>query len=413
MAFVGSIPLRHSRASNCDILRQNRTAYAPSKRRRCVKALLTSFSPSDFEIRRLVGQQGYATITDWEYYTTRDPLAPTRTVESSSPSIRLYEAIIKSPTALYNSRVLLKEFLSDGVQLGVNEAEAYKNLYEAGSGTAGVDPDVVPVATLLGTFQTDDSFSSPIFASQWRVRFPNSPEPPAPGAPFLVFRWEGLQTGLSCAAARRQSDEIGNAFFDKLFPRNLEQRQSLFIRAFMKRAAEALFYLHSTGGIVHRSMGLASIMVNTIEYRLASNLLVKIRDLGFAKPVSDLVTGEGLERARKAGAVSPAAISAFYFAEDIYALGYAFLEIIFSVFSGRPVTQDTFKKLFEDTFDLDVKSFRNYCKEDPDWNGAVEFLDRDDGQGWQLHEKMLSAREKFTDVSMEVIRNHPFLDNDR
>ncbi|CDF33157.1 unnamed protein product [Chondrus crispus] len=380
----------------------------PSKRRRpCTRALLIDFAPSDFEIRRIVGQQAFANITDWEYYGVKDPLAPTRTVQPSQPAIRLYDARITSNfPRLSNARVMLKEFLKDGVELGVNEAEAYQALYQATAGS--VDPDVVPVATLLGTFMTDESFSSPDFAASWARRFPNSPNPPTAGAPFLVFRWEGMQTGLNCAAAKDAGADPGTSLLDKWFPSNLMQRRSIFLRVFMKRTLDALYYLHSTGGIVHRSMGLASIMVNTAEYRLASSLLVKIRDLGFAKPVSALAVGDGLEKARKAGAVTPGEIASFYNADDIYALGYAFLEVIFSSYGGKPVTQDRFKVLFEDTFELDVSNFRQYCAEDPEWTEAVSLLDKDDGAGWDLLKTMLGSRENFKNISVESLRNSTF-----
>lgn len=402
MAFVAPVPLLRGRPPLLKPMRSQ-----TPKRLRSPTALLREFNASDFEIRRIVGQQGYQTITDWEYYATRNPTAPTRTTEASEPAVRLYDAVISAPLPrLYNARVMLKEFLEDGVQLGVNEAEAYKILYEA-DGT-GIDPDVVPVATLIGTFLTDDSFAEPSFALRWRSRFPNSPKPPRPGAPFLVFRWEGMQTGQSCAAPRQKVND-GNVLFDRLFPSNLVRRKGIFVRAFMKNALEALFYVHGTGGIVHRSIGLASIMVNTSEFRLASSLQVKIRDLGFAKPVSALVSGKDLERARKAGAFSPSEIGAYYFGEDIYALGYAFLELIFSLFSGRAITQDTFKKLFEDTFDLDISAFRSYCREDPEWAPAVKFLDERESSGWEVIKAMLGARENFSSVSLDELRESQFL----
>lgn len=397
-----------------DMLRTNTSRHMRPKlpvrtanHRKCVNALLLEFVPSDFEIRRIVGQQGYATITDWEYYGGKDPLAPTRTVQPSVPSIRLYDARITSPRPLlYNARVMLKEFLKDGVELGVNEAEAYKILYEA-DGT-GIDPDAVPVATLLGTFIIDESFQRPGFAATWAARFPKSPIPPQVGAPFLVFRWEGMQTGLSCATSKDSDVDPGTRLFNSWFPGNLVNRKALFIRTFMRKTLEALQYLHATGGIVHRSMGLASIMVNTTEYRLASSLLVKIRDLGFAKPVSALIAGDGLEKARKAGAITPAAIANYYFAEDVYALGYAFLELIFSIYSGQPVTQDKFKTLFEDTFKLNIADFRQYCAEDPDWTAAVQLLDTRDRAGWEVIQSMLGARDRFATVSIQAIRETPF-----
>lgn len=301
---------------------------------------------------------------------------------------------------------MLKEFLKDGVELGVSEAEAYNILYEAEG--ASIDPDVMPVATLLGSFITDESFERVSFADAWRNRFPKSPTPPRAGAPFLVFRWEGMQTGLTCAVEGDKDIDPGTRLLNNWFPGNLVKRKASYVRAFMKQALQALLYLHASGGIVHRSMGLASIMVNTTEYRLASTLQVKIRDLGFAKPVSQLVGVKDLDKARKAGAASPAEIAKYYFADDIYALGYAFLELVFSVFSGRPVTQDKFKILFEDTFKLDIVSFRGYCAEDPDWGDAVALLDEKKGAGWGLVKSMLSAREQFATVSLQNLGESAF-----
>lgn len=368
------------------------------------KATLQTFEASDFEIQRIVGQQSFATITDWEYYTPT-PLGQTRTTEPSEPAIRLYDArIISSYPSLYNARVMLKEFLPPAIQLGVTEAEAYNILY-----SADIDPDLdeIPVASLLGTFLTDDAFASSSFALSWRMRFPKSPEPPTPEAPFMVFRWEGLQTAMTVATKPQAEDPQINWF--SVFVSDIRDEKANYLRVFFIRSLDALIYLHSRGGLVHRSIGLASLMVNSSEWRDAPNLLVKLRDFGFAKPVSALAQGAELDRARRAEAFTPADIACFYFAEDIYALGYAFLELVFSVFSGRPVTQDTFKNLFEDTFDLSRDQIRQYCTQDPDWTDAVNFLDQCNQDGWSFLLTMLGARRNFRAVSLERLRNSPFL----
>lgn len=363
------------------------------------------FQPSDFEIRRIVGQQSFATITDWEYYTPA-PFAPTRTTEPSEPAIRLYDArITTSFPSLYNARVLLKEFLPPAIQLGVSEAEAYQFINAT---ETNPNANALPVATLLGSFLTDASFDSPSFKSSWEKRFPKSPTPPRVEAPFLVFRWEGLQTAMTLAAPPPVENE-SSQWFDNWFPKNLQQRQTLYLRKFISEALRALLYLHTKVGLVHRSIGLASLMVNTTEWRYASNLQVKLRDLGFAEPPSKLAEGRQLERARRFEAFSPTELSAFYFSEDIYALGYAFTELIFSVFAGRPITQDTLKKLFEDTFDFQTEQIRQYCEEDPDWKSAVEFLDAPDREGWHVILSMLKARQQFKTISLQTLLDSPFL----
>lgn len=370
-------------------------------------ANLRTFQPSDFEIRRIVGQQSFATITDWEYYIPA-PLSPTRTTEPSAPAIRLYEArIAASIPSLYNARVLLKEFLPPGIDLGVSEIEAYNSIY---SSETNIDPNTIPVATLLGSFITDDSFARPSFKASWSQRFPRSPEAPLPEAPFLVFRWEGIQSALSVAASTER--KTGEDWFDNLFPSNLRRRKALYIRKFMRESLKALAFLHTKTGIVHRSVGLASIMVNSNEWRYASSLQVKLRDFGFAKPVSALAEGPDLERARRAEAFSPSEIVAFHFSEDVYALGYAFLEFIFSVFGTSPITQDTFKKLFEDTFSFKREAIQQYCREDPNWVDAVAFLDERNGEGWDLVLSMLQARENYKIVSLDNLLQSSFLEDE-
>lgn len=379
----------------------------PSPRRNTrpqLRAALRTFQPSDFEILRIVGQQSFATITDWEYYTPA-PFAPTRTTEPSEPAIRLYDAKVIAPILdLYNARVLLKEFLPSALDLAVAEAEAYNHIYAAVPNSR----NSLPIATLTGSFLTDASFDTPSFVSAWRSRFPRSPIPPAPDTPFLVFNWEGLKTGLTLAAPPPSKTEEPT-WLQSIFYPNKTGDKSNYLRTFTSSSLSALSFLHSQAGLVHRSVGLASIMVNTVQWNQASFLDVKLRDLGFAKTVSALAQGAELERARRNEAFTPAEIAAFYFAEDIYALGYALLEVVFSVFSEQPVTQDTFKKLFEDTFSLGMDEIRQYCSQDPEWGDAVAFLDEKDRSGWKLLLSMLRAKQDFKTTSLSSLRESPFL----
>lgn len=406
MAFLAPAPLHQTISLSSSRCHSSTPVIPPPS---ISMSLLLRFSPSDFEIRRIVGQQGYATITDWEYYGPRSPLSPNRTVEPAKASIRLYEArITSSLPRLYNTRVLLKEFQAGAIEIGVTEAQAYQVLYE-NDGT-GIDPDVIPVATLLGTFKTDQSFARQSFKDDWKIRFPMSPDPPSADSPFLVFRWEGLLSGLSCAMGKGEDTDPGTKLLNRWFPGNLRARKVSYTKTFMKRSLEALIYVHGTGGLVHRSVGLASLMVNTAEYRLASSLQVKLRDLGFAKPVSKLISDGDLEKARKAGAQSPGDIARFYFADDIYALGYAFFELVFSLFSGQPVTQDNLKSLFEDTFELNIENFKSYCEEDPNWTDAVDVLSEGNEKGWNLMKTMICARENFMSVSLQELAQDEFFE---
>jgi serine/threonine protein kinase len=415
----GQVSLFHPTAQ----LKSTRS-YALCARRRTRMSISTNLidfaGAGDFEIRRYIGSLGFKTIIDWEYYSKNvSPLAATRTVEAQAPQVRLYEArCIAANPRLYNARVLLKEFLPDGMELAVNEAEAYKLLYE--SKGERVYPNAIPIATLLGSFLTDESFDQVSLAEVWATRFPTAPEPPKPGTPFLVFLWEGNLTAGQFPAAVARGTSPGGRLFDSLWPQASRKRIESFMVTLLYKALQALLYLHSAG-LVHRSIGTSSLMVNTVDDRMASNLEVKLRDFGFCKPTSALIGGYDLTRARKAGASAPSEISNFFFSEDIYSLGYTFCELVFSSLvalspgsSFPDASQDRFKKTFEDTFDLDVESFRDYCIAEDAWAPAIAFLDRADRAGWMLLRDMLQAKAKFSEVSLIDLLGSPlFAGRDR
>jgi serine/threonine protein kinase len=373
---------------------------------------------SEFEVSRFIGSLGFRTIVDWEYdreYAAFDPLAPKRTVDSSGGAqVRLYDArcISRNPR-LYNARVQLKEFLTGGMELGVNEAEAYQKLYDSKGGTP-MDPNVVPVATLLGSFVADASFGSESFAESWARNFPRSPQAPRPGSPWLVFRYEGNLTAARFPSSPR-GDSPGGRLVDRLFPQSAFRRRVAYLVQLMRKSLLALEYLH-TAGLVHRSLSGHSLLVNTVEDRLASSLEVKIRDFGFAKSVSDLLTtSDELAKARRAGAETPAEISAYFMSGDIYDLGYAFCELIFgslAAASSAPppdASQDRFKSLFEDTFELSTERFRDYCDAEPAWEPAVRFLDLADRAGWTILRAMLGARQNYRFTSLGELIASPLL----
>lgn len=362
---------------------------------------------SDFEISRYVGSLGFKTIVDWEY-AEYDPLQPKRTEESNGAQVRLYDGrcISRNPL-LYNSRVQLKEFLPDGLALALCEAEAYQRLYASKSSTP-LRPDEIPVATLLGSFTADAAFGKPEFARAWSRRFPRSPVPPAPDAPFLVFRYEGNLTAARFPSSPR-SDSAGGALFDKLFPAAASRRTEAYLTALMKKALEAVLYIHSAG-LAHRSLSLHSLLVNTVEDRLSSSLEVKLRDFGFAKVVSEmLTTDDELSKARKAGAESPSELTAFFLSDDIEQLGWAFCELVFASLKDGDGDLPDFKLLVGDTFKLDMDQFRDYCVAEPTWERVVQFLDGVDGEGWVLLRSMFGAKENYLFTTLTELIASPLL----
>ena len=149
-----------------------------------------TFTPSAFTIQRIVGQLGFATEVEWQYYSDGekrnrnplDPNQPSRTVEASGISVRLYQGELFG-----GEKVLLKEYLSCAREIGENELSMYGLLCDGGK------ENPPQLGSLLGHMQSDSSFDSAVFRDNWSRSIPSTP-PPASGNLWLVFRWEGLAT---------------------------------------------------------------------------------------------------------------------------------------------------------------------------------------------------------------------------
>ena len=149
-----------------------------------------TFTPSAFTIQRIVGQLGFATEVEWQYYSDGekrnrnplDPNQPSRTVEASGISVRLFQGELFG-----GEKVLLKEYLSCAREIGENELSMYTLLCDDGK------ENPVQLGSLLGHMQSDSSFDSAVFRDNWSRSIPSTP-PPASGNLWLVFRWEGLAT---------------------------------------------------------------------------------------------------------------------------------------------------------------------------------------------------------------------------
>mmetsp|Transcript_2300 Transcript_2300/g.3392 ORF Transcript_2300/g.3392 Transcript_2300/m.3392 type:complete len:405 (-) Transcript_2300:616-1830(-) len=349
--------------------------------RRTVCHVGIGFTAADFEILRQVGQQGYYEVTEWEYYERRDPTEPRRTIETSKPAIRLYDGKILSGP-LRNTRVMLKEYLEPAYEIGIREAEVYEGLLDV------ENQRNIPISELLGSFCGDNTFQKPEFELAWRRSFPRAGDPPRKGSPWLVFTWEGNLTTAGFASFEQPVN-----FSDRFFPAKKVERRRRYLRKLMALALRAVAFLHSRG-FIHRSLGPASLSVNTLDENLVNDLDLKIRDFGFGSSVS-LLEDKEVKKAREHGASSPAEVSRYFFADDIYALGYAFMEIIFGSLSesgsGPQTTQEAFKRLFEDVYERNVANLREYISADENYREAVQFLDQDSFAGWNLISAMLSS----------------------
>ena len=188
-------------------------------------------------------------------------------------------------------------------------------------------------------------------------------------------------------------------------------RKGGFLRKLFVETLEAVGFLHDRG-IVHRSLGPASLLVNTLDENFPENLDVKIRDLGFAQQLSDL-DDASIRKAREKGFSAPDAISRYFQSEDLKALGFTFMEIIFSYLgtAGQPSLGETFKRLFEDVYDRDIESLRSYCEAEELWALGNRLLDDKNRAGWDLIEKLINADrvEGKTFTPASVLRaQHPF-----
>ena len=85
-------------------------------------------------------------------------------------------------------------------------------------------------------------------------------------------------------------------------------------------------------------------------------------------------------------------------------------------FPPMPATdEDTLQRLFGDIFDKDVQQFRDYVQAEDVWIPLVEWLDENNGAGWDLLETLLTARERAAAnkdslqlLSLRKLLAHPF-----
>ena len=369
--------------------------------------LIRTFQANDFEIRGIRGVLGYKTIKDWKYKDEsidKNPLFPKRTIDDTPSAVRLYEATMLSPPELRNARVILKEFQGEAAELAINELEIYRALYASERGTN------IPVVELLGEFRTDASFDKVEFREFWSNRFPNSPNAPKSNVPFLVFPLNQAKfTAVESAkSSNRELNEIPSIFRAFVLS-SLDRRKQLYARSLCAQAVSALCEVHRSG-IVHRSLGLSSLAVSSLDINSATSLDVRLRDFGFAKSVSSLIDGPDLERATKAGANTPAQIRNYLYALDIVALSDALLEFVWEMFDANPESIRS-REIFAD----DMDSFRDYCLADESHKAVIKFLDEPNGErhGWKCFNAMQSAKNDFSNdfskASLDSIIEMPFL----
>ncbi|CAM9580752.1 unnamed protein product [Discosporangium mesarthrocarpum] len=346
---------------------------------------LRKFEANEIQLQSYIGELGFMEITDWEYYGRKtspiDPSTPSRTINTSGPTVRLFEG-----RTYTTDRVLLKEFMPKAAGLAQNEIEIFQRLVGAWEARYALQGRP-PVMALLGSLLADENFRSRSFIEKWVSKFP-SLELPQAGNTWLVYRWEGLFTFASFPWAKQEGE-----FFDRFNVNAKEERRVKFVREMMRGAVESLAFMHEAG-VAHRSLGSPSLRISTVDERFPQQLEVLLSDIGFSTPVTEL-DEDTMHRARKFGATSTLEVADFLLREDLYSLGYVFLELVFSSFctsKARAPDQNSLKRLLEDIFGGDFRDFKDYCLGDDAWERAVAVLDRNSGAGWGLAVALLGSR---------------------
>eukprot|EP00638_Chattonella_subsalsa_P008231 CAMPEP_0117751914 /NCGR_PEP_ID=MMETSP0947-20121206/11270_1 /TAXON_ID=44440 /ORGANISM="Chattonella subsalsa, Strain CCMP2191" /LENGTH=345 /DNA_ID=CAMNT_0005570409 /DNA_START=730 /DNA_END=1767 /DNA_ORIENTATION=- len=320
---------------------------------------------------------------------------PARTVEKKGTSARIFEGRL-----ITGERVLLKEYFPVAKELAINELAMLKQVKGTWENRFKKDTSLkiteIPTSNLLGFLLSDESFNDRRFVEGWMTKLPNI-SIPKKGNLWLVYQWQGTYTVAGFPKAKQEGE-----FWDIVSAEFKYKRKWRFIKAIMKSALQSISFLHSAG-IIHRSIGGTSILLNTVDDRRENEVIAKLTDFGFAQQFSG-VDEDLIRRAKKYGASTPMETVNFVTGEDLNALGYVFAELIFSSLKLKgdpesippPSDQATIKRLVEDVYSCDVQyGFRDYCAAEESWAPAVELLDQDNGAGWEVLEYMIGFYKRL------------------
>ena len=170
-----------------------------------------------------------------------------------------------------------------------------------------------PIPILLGSLRTDERILDPLFRKRWNKMFPAA-SPPAKGNLWVLFRWDEstFKTFRSFPAIPQVIE--GFDYFNK--NSRIEKRWR-FIRKIMRKSLEAMDFIHRSG-YCHNSLSSDSMWLTTSDQLEYNSLDVRVTDLGSSQKMSEL---------------GPYARTQMM--EDIYQLGFIFLQLIISSFCDR------------------------------------------------------------------------------
>ncbi|KAJ1450863.1 hypothetical protein M885DRAFT_621315 [Pelagophyceae sp. CCMP2097] len=347
---------------------------------------LKSFSAADVTMRRFVGQIGITAVTDWVYSGAGvNPFSsaqPKRTREDTAP-IRLFQGNLDDATrqaAGEDIRVLLREYDSSVVDVADREIAAQRKLLANAPNGAFVKLlGTLDDSVFCGTGDVDERFEE-----AWRANL--GVAAPRRGSKWLVYQWSGLTTASAlCAPVGSNSllkatESAKTAFFPMGLKRKAEVRQA-YVAAVMQGALRATAALHDDCRMAHRSLGLASITLDSNLHDkttvfVRSTLRVRLGNFGYSTPAT-----LGL------------------IAEDLMQLGFALLALLLSPAfynfseSGAPpaVDEETLQRLYNEVMRGDADELRQFVRAEPAWRDADAWLSRGDGAGWRALTSMLDA----------------------
>jgi len=377
-------------------------------------------------IKRYIGAQGFAEVTDWDYFDETgkkvepppfDPSQPKRTVNKGGGSVRLFlgevagveGAKIRSKGG--DSRILIKEYngLSEAAR---REEVSLSRLLdnEEDSSMRGINGESC-VVNLMGKW---NATASDFDKNEWYSYLKISP--PSEGVLFLCFEWAGLSTlkTLCTPSSTRLSKLspkrglLGQIVQPPAIPDwSLRTRYALGI---VKKVLEGMARIHE-GGVVHNSVGSNSIVISSLGQDKSeaaslyattlSRCVVKFSDFGFSSMLSDSTTDSQLIRRAKGYKIdvnNPFALSQFAIAEDLSNLGFALLEFVLGFLSDSDdviLDNESLQRQF-DLMDSSIYSLKEYLSAETQFERVVNLLSENENAGWDFFEGLLNSRERVS-----------------
>ena len=281
-----------------------------------------------------------------------------------------------------------------------------------------------PFISLLGEMNLNNYYDDPdLDPNEWYKSL--GVKPPSPGSVWLVYDYHGLTTANNyCEPLLFMKEKLPpkRGVFGNLVPPPslppFKESARYMVQGILKQMLHAVAMTHEAG-LVHNSLGRNSFLLSSVgqDKREATSpysvvvdrLRVVLSDWGFSQTIDEALYDEEFVRRAKSFGIDvdydPEAAEEFATAEDLHALGFVFLALLFSTLAQPatlsaplpPTDDDTWQRLFSDVFNKDMEEFREYCRNEEVWDSVVQLLDEEDGVGWNVLGDLLLARERVVE----------------